>query len=52
MSLPGLGLAQIVESETQELIGFDDYKQDPDYEAGYAAGTMIAQEFGNASDTF
>ena len=34
------------------MIVYDDYTQDPDYEAGYAAGTKIAGEFGDASETF
>ena len=46
------GLAQLVESETDQMVVFDDYTQDPEYKDGYAAGTKIAGEFDNASEVF
>ena len=46
------GLAQIVESESDQMIVFDDYTQDPEYKDGYAAGTKIAGEFDDANEVF
>ena len=46
------GLAQIVESESDQMDVFDDYTQDPEYKDGYAAGTKIAEEFDDASEVF
>ena len=46
------GLAQIVESESDQMDVFDDYTQDPEYKDGYAAGIKIAEEFDDASEVF